>query len=106
MWCSCLQNSVTEEEQRFGSKTVEGSGSGKVVKLDELRAAVQEDNAKANAGESTRPSSVIHIIIYSLTLLPTSLPSRGKTPACASGVQMSSFFFFFLVKGAEPINTC
>eukprot|EP00729_Bicosta_minor_P000574 gene574-29820_t len=42
-------NSVTEEEQRFGSKTVEGSGSGKVVKLDELRAAVQEDNAKANA---------------------------------------------------------
>lgn len=55
MWCSCLQNSVTEEEQRFGSKTVEGSGSGKVVKLDELRAAVQEDNAKANAGELTRP---------------------------------------------------
>ena len=45
------QNDVTEEQRRFGSKTVEGSGSGKVVKMAELREQVQEDNRKANAGE-------------------------------------------------------
>ncbi|KAF6033786.1 CTTN [Bugula neritina] len=41
-----FQNDVSEKEQRWGSKTVEGSGHQSAIDLKELRGEVQKDDAK------------------------------------------------------------
>ena len=45
-----VQNDVTEEEQRWGSKTVEGSGRKEVDSMKQLREQVKKEDINIKKG--------------------------------------------------------
>ena len=45
-----VQNDVTEEEQRWGSKTVEGSGRKEVDSMKQLREQVKKEDTNIKKG--------------------------------------------------------
>lgn len=45
-----LQNDVTEEEQRWGSKTVQGSGRKEVESMKQLRDKVTQEDKNIKKG--------------------------------------------------------
>ena len=74
----CLQNDVTEEEQRWGSKTVEGSGRKEVESMKQLREQVKKEDSSIKKG--------LCIIVFEVSplqlLMCTKMQSPGFTCVC------------------------
>ena len=58
-----VQNDVTEEEQRWGSKTVEGSGRKEVDSMKQLREQVKKEDTNIKKGLCIIISDS-HYVIY------------------------------------------